>query len=155
MIAAISQKLANSWPLRSALADAKKIVDKAGGNAGLASKFEMASTALFVLTIALLVTLSIGVASLDGEMLLNVAALLAVVVAALALGRPVALLVFLSALVAFPMVFAPLLPRAAAHVAQLVSAFPLSEIALTVFLILLASYLQNVASMLRRHGGDE
>lgn len=151
MIAAISQKLADSWPLRPALADAKKMVDKAGGDARLAEKFEIASIALFVLA----VVLSIAVASLDGATLTNVVALLAVVVAALALGRPVALLVFLVALVAFPVVFAPLLPSAAAHVAQLVGAFPLSEIALTVFLILLAAYLQNVAILLRRHVGDE
>lgn len=155
MIAAISQKLASSWPLRSALADAKRMVDKAGGDVRLAEKFEVASTALFVLAIALLATLSISVAGLDGDTLINVIALLVVVAAALALGQPIALIVFLAALVAFPLVFAPLLPEAAAHVAQLIGAFPLSEIAITVFLILLAAFLKNVAILLHMTGGDE
>lgn len=155
MIRAISQKLADSWPLKSALADAKDTIKKRGSDHALAEKFERASTATFVISMLFLIWLTLRVAAMDSAEIINTSALFAIVVAAIALGRPTVLVALFASLIAFPLVFAALMPAASAYVSAQVAAFPLSEIALAIFLILLAAYFQNLARLLRKTGGEE
>lgn len=155
MISAISKKLADSWPLKSALADANTNIQKRGRDKALAEKIERTANVFFSISMLFFVWLAMKIGSLESDEIINAIALMTASVAAIWLGRPWVLIVLFASLVAFPLVFAPLLPAASAYVSALVEAFPLAEIALATFLFLLGAYFQNLALLLRNAGGEE